>query len=315
MLWRWLHQKESKVKKKVTILKHSSDPIFVTRFETILQAFLYGYHSVLQPKLDMEQTKRKVNAQYDVFFRGFAYEGMGMGLGARTLYKRSEKKVFEHHIHALSPAYLYQYYVGLGWWLFVRYRFRTEGYRKWLLHLHPVYQSIVFDGVGFHTSLFQTPLQDIVKKYAAFGPDHERVCYQGLGRCLWFQHQFHIQRIIQALPMFHRRFHADIMSGVGLAAAYSCFDRLPWIFQTRASIPAHLLPAYSQGLAFGLQARKLQTPDFPSTISHLTDTTEKKIQQWLTIIDDVYDQLYHQSKQQLYLTWLDQVRARLSEAN
>src|SRR4051812_49337349 len=112
MRMKWLHQDETKVIRRIPVSR-SPNELFAQRFAEILSAFIGGYNVVLTDEPSNSTIKHELDHRYTEFYRGFAYEGLGMGLGARTLLRPSEKVQFEANIQRYSSRYLYQYYVGL----------------------------------------------------------------------------------------------------------------------------------------------------------------------------------------------------------
>ncbi|WP_163854440.1 DUF1702 family protein [Paenibacillus elgii] len=310
----WLRQNYASIARKVRPLQ-SVDPFFVDRFQSILTAFLYGYNSVLNSRrLEPEAVRQELDGRFDEFYRGFAYEGLGMGLGARTLFLRSERMRLEQAMNEVAPGYLYQYYVGLGWWLSMRYGFRQAGYRRFLRNLSPLYGPIVFDGVGFRTGLFRFGTNPgIVARFAEFGPFGQRVCYQGLGRCLWFLHEFNLQWVLQDVQRLPPERRGDTISGVGLAVAYSLFDDPLRALELRSSMPAELRPAFRQGLAFGWEARRLQTPGFAAKLEGIASEAADTIHGYVWSVHQVRQELLDGGAGvRFYTDWLDGVRRRLA---
>ncbi len=295
----------------------SSNALFVDRFSTILSAFLSGYHAVLVRRPDLPAVRRELEGKFGEFYRGFAFEGLGMGLGARTLWHPAEKKRFESRIRLASPQYLYQYYVGLGWWWFKRYGFRVRGYRRFLRCIDPFYGPIALDGVGFCAGLLRIrrrgDLPRIARKWAGFDAAHARICYQGLGRSFWFLYEFNMLRALQAVEEIPSVYRGDAISGLGLAVAYSFFDDLPSTFRMIDWVPPELKPAFMQGLAFGWQARKLQTPQFDSYVNGYVDSLSEPVLLSIHIVETVRGQLFERRAKPCYTEWLDEVRERMDE--
>lgn len=313
--FQWLHVDQSALVRQIPALhRPGSNPSFVEKFQTILSAFLDGYHAVLCHDPAVPDIRQALDRRYDVFYRGFAYEGLGMGLGARTLFRPSEKKKLEVNFQSYSPNYLYQYYVGLGWWLSVRYGYRSSAYRRYLRFLDPFHGPIVYDGTGFRAGLLQgLPLSRLERKFARFGYIGERVCYQGWGRSLWFQQEFQLDNILSLLEQLTPMQRADALSGVGLATAYSCFDLLPQAVESAKIVPDALRAAYWQGLAFGWQARKLQTPLFHQYVAGFIPSVAERVFQSQQVVEDVRAELFAQQASPRYTDWLDKVRLRMAE--
>ncbi len=311
----WLHVNKAALIRRIPVLNHPNpNRAFEQKFQLILSAFLDGYHAVLCSDPDVPAIKQELDHRYDIFYRGFAYEGLGMGLGARTLIHPSERRNLEAMFRVYSPNYVYQYYVGLGWWLSVRYGFHAAGYRRFLRDLDPFHGPIVYDGTGFRAGLLQgLPLPRLVRKFARFGYVGERVCYQGWGRSLWFQHAFQLDKVLHNLEDISVPQQQDAISGVGLAMAYSCFDDVPGVLALAAQVPIELQAAYWQGLSFGWQARKLQTPQFDAYISGFVPAVAERVLASQQAVEDVRTRLFAEQASPRYTDWLDKVRLRMAD--
>ncbi|GIQ71468.1 DUF1702 family protein [Xylanibacillus composti] len=309
----WLHRNRAAMVRKIAVLNSSNQP-FVQKFQTILSAFLDGYHAVLQNDPNVSEIKQMLDQRYDTYYRGFAYEGLGMGLGARTLFRPSEKASLEANFQAYSPNYLYQYYVGLGWWLSIRYGYRSSGYRRFLRMLDPFHGPIVYDGVGFRAGLLQRlSFARLARHFSRLGHVGERVCYQGWGRSLWFQQQFQLDKVLYELERLPTPQRTDAISGVGLAAAYSCFDDVPWVKGLSELVPREWRAAFGQGLSFGWQARKLQTPHFDEYVSGFVPAVSETVFVSQQAVESVKRQLFVRQANPRYVDWLDKVRQCMAE--
>jgi hypothetical protein len=308
MWMKWLQRRYAAVASSVPI--RSENKFFTERFNAILSAFIEGYNAVLDHnRIDTNSVTKRLDREFEPFYRGFAYEGLGMGLGARSLFRWNEKKSFERHIELISPRYLYQYYVGLGWWLSTRYGFRPSGYRRCLQVISPRYGPIVFDGAGFKAGLFRfAGNPGIVRRFAVFGPVGERVCYQGLGRSLWFLNEFDISRLIRSLESIPSERRADTMSGAGLAVAYSMFDDPHLAIWIRERVPSDLRAAFTQGLAFGWESRRLQTDGFDARISECGEAVSGVVLAAVEAVHAVRDALTETPADRFYVSWIDGVR-------
>ncbi|MFC9775768.1 DUF1702 family protein [Paenibacillus chitinolyticus] len=286
------------------------------KFPQILRAFLSGSNWALKPVLPMSGLRAKLDNRFEPFYKGFAYEGAGMGLGVKSALFPSRGRRFEAYIHQLSPGYLYQYYVGLGWYLMIRHGFRYGGYKRWIKQLHPRYAPIVFDGAGFKTALFHYKKnKQIIQKFRHFPFSYQRVCYQGFGRCLWFLTEFDLQKTAAELENLPAEFRHDAYSGVGLAAAYSFFDQLAFAAHADKQIPEQYRPAFRQGLAFGWEARRLQDPVYWD--EQLERYTYPVILKVTGFVDRVHEAVQllgeDDTEADYYLRWMDTVRSLLKE--
>jgi len=279
------------------------------RFSGVLHAFLSGHNRMLKPFLNISNERAGLDADFPPFYRGFAYEGAGMGLGARSSLWGGGRS-FEKSVHELSPASIYQYYVGLGWWLHIRFGYRLKGYRKWLKRLDKRYGPILFDGVGFKTGLFSYA-QDpgVVNSFTSFPSDYQRVCYQGFGRSLWFQNKFRIEPVLEEIVHLSVSYRNDIYSGVGLAVAYSMFDKIELAFKIYRQIPQQYRSPFAQGMAFGWEARRMQDEAYwNNMLETCSIASEKTIKMWVDMVHKAGSAARHGNAETHYVRWMDLTR-------
>ncbi|PZD95719.1 hypothetical protein DNH61_12285 [Paenibacillus sambharensis] len=290
--------------------------LYSTRFPIILRAFLSGNNRVIRPFLRLQKVRASLESE-DPFYKGFAYEGTGMGFGAKASLWPGRGRRFERYIRELDPLYLYQYYVGLGWWLHIRYRYRFGGYRKWMETLDPRYAHIVFDGVGFRAALFESQEDPSVHlQFEKFPLDCRRVCLQGYGRGLWFVSQFNLEAAVAAIEQLPASYRQDTYSGLGLAVAYSLFDRIPFGIESQARVPSGYRASYCQGMAFGWEARKLQSEGFwYEQLESFTDEYAKCAERYVDWVREAEVLMKHRAEDfgSYYTRWMDQMRMLLKQ--
>jgi hypothetical protein len=222
--------------------------------ERVGSAFVYGYNC----SLDIPDSDNLVQelAVLELEFRGFAYEGAGMGLAIMDmLFPRHGRGRVEEFMRGPAFSHVYMVLVGIGWAtarlpLFLRCTFsrwsRVDGLLTWL----------ILDGYGFHCGYFHG------NDYLCSKPPPRRLIGyarrafdQGLGRSLWFVQGGDIDRIAANVQALDARRHSDLWSGVGLASAYA------------GGVGAHVLerlvrqardcaPELAQGAAFAAKARQ-----------------------------------------------------------
>jgi hypothetical protein len=305
LLFTFARQNVAKVSQQLNLV---GKDIFEIRFYQILKAFLTGHNQALKMPYEKETLKKSLETEFNPYYRGFAYEGTGMGFAVRSTLYLNRGYMFEGFIHSLSPNHIYQYYVGLGWWLHMLYGFRKRGYQRWLKQLDQRYSLILFDGVGFRTGIFNySKNPKIINKFNQFSPSYKRVCYQGFGRSLWFQKLFNMNEVLIAMEGLPDESLEDTMSGLGLAVAYSMFDDVEYSLRIAKLIPAKYKAAFTQGMAFGWEARYLQNRKYWNQI--LSGNSEETKQRLNDLI-----RLVHQAKQTLdytddyYIQWIDTTR-------
>jgi hypothetical protein len=150
-------------------------------------------------------------------FRGFAYEGAGMGLMQLDCMFPWEKR-FQAFVAGPASPYICPAYVGGGLAL-ARLGKLPEPI---LPRLDPVFGWFLIDGYGWRYGIFssQTALeaQTVPEHLSAYG---RRVFDQGLGRSLWFSTGADISGIVARIATFPEARRLDLWSGVGFACSYA----------------------------------------------------------------------------------------------
>ena len=228
--------------------------------ENIGRTFISGYLAALEVG-DLDGLAVRLN-DVAAEFRGFAFEGAGMGLALTdNVWKRRSPK-FIRFLEGPGAAHRYMLHVGYGWavarlpWL--------RRYPKRVLSQHDEYLGpLILDGYGFHEGFFHwrsaiagMRMAHALSGYAA------RVFDQGLGRSLWFFNGADVERTAACVNGFVESRRADLWSGVGLAATYAggiTETELSRLLELAKEYRSHL----AQGAAFAVKARHfagIQTP-------------------------------------------------------
>jgi len=184
------------------------------RFAPVAESLALGYNATLEdssPSL-IAARLQAVEPQ----FRGFAYEGAGMGLGALDLITPGRKRLATFMEGPGSP-HIYTVYVGVGLAL-ARLRRRPERY---LGRLDPLLGWGIVDGYGFHAGFFERRRYIDNKARptrltAACSPLFD----QGLGRAIWFSSGALLDKAAGTVAGFQPDRHGDLWNGVGMACAY-----------------------------------------------------------------------------------------------
>jgi enediyne biosynthesis protein E3 len=185
------------------------------RFQPVAHALAVGYHATLEdsrfaaliPQLDA----------IDSEFRGFAYEGAGMGLAALDCIAPWKNRL-QSFVEGPGAAHIYPIYVGVGLAL-ARLRRRPE---RFLARLDPLLCWVVVDGYGFHEGFFA--YRRSIQRQALpahLSPYARRLFDQGLGRSIWFSSGANVDRVSTTIIAFPAARQAELWSGVGLACAYA----------------------------------------------------------------------------------------------
>ncbi len=220
--------------------------------EQIGAKFLDGYHQAI---LNSNSKKNSEEAK-DIpeKFQGFYYEGAAMACSILDGISLFRKNRFESLInHPAGNKHIYMLHVGAGW-AFARLPVSIE---KKIQQYDPVLRWLMVDGYGFHQAYFKT------KKYVLQmqlprqlkEPYSLKAFYQGVGRCLWFVDCAVPEKVAERITGFPGKYHGDLWSGVGLAAAYAggiCEDELVQLKKLSGFFSQHL----SQGAVFAAKARE-----------------------------------------------------------
>ncbi len=223
------------------------------RVRDIVTSFLIGYNAFASAG-DTDSSLASL-MRLAPYFRPFAYEGAAMGFGPWALRHRRPLASFEAVFGRLSPATVYQNYVGLGWWL-ARRRGLGRSTTRLVAGLDPRYQLLVYEGIGFSAGFRSGGRSRALRRLRSFGEPAEHVAHQGFGRSLWFVHMGNLEAAIAAAGALPERFCGDAISGLGLGCAYSWFDRVGEFWEIAAVTSPEQRPDFLQGASFGWEARK-----------------------------------------------------------
>jgi hypothetical protein len=222
--------------------------------ETIGGTFLAGYAGAVEARTAAEAEERL--EEIPLRFRGFAYEGAGMGLAVLDGFAFGGTRRVSALLNGRGELHNYMIYVGIGWAMARLPRFlwpRSEA-------LDPLLLWLVHDGYGFHQADFHTgryvhqqarprvPWPAGQEAYAARAVD------QGIGRALWFVGGTDPDTVVSLIERFAPERRADLYSGTGLAATYAGGVTEGELERLRDRAGAHR-PQLAQGSVFAAEAR------------------------------------------------------------
>lgn len=231
-----------------------------SRVAAIIEAFFTGYNAAVagQPPAAIRARLRALPP----LLHPFAFEGSGMGRGARALLRPGlGLRRFEEFIDAVNPGYRFMFYIGLGVWSGFRgprFAVRAAGSIG-----EPKYGGLVYDGFGFKTGFFHrvrdAGAHAVFERLPAAALPH---AYQGFGRSLWFVFRDDMPGLRAALDALPAPGRAAAVVGVGLAVAFTQVDRLDTALATLDRFPAAERLALERGLRLALFVRDMPGDGF-----------------------------------------------------
>jgi enediyne biosynthesis protein E3 len=258
--WRALRRKILTPNVSATSLEkrgfHRKDPESQALLEKVGTLFLAGYAHAVEAS-SVEDTEARL-ATIEHRFRGFAYEGAGMGYGMLDGLPFGHRHHNDDFLAGPAANQNYIVYCGIGWAMARLPRFRWPAADN----LDPLLRWLVLDGYGFHQAYFHTRkyvtehYQD--KNFPWPGDSSRayanRAIDQGIGRALWFVGCTDVDVVVGLLRAYPRERHGDLWAGVGLASTYACGANLGEL-ERLSELAGEYRPQLAQGSAFAAEAR------------------------------------------------------------
>jgi hypothetical protein len=223
--------------------------------EKIGETFLTGYGDAIESATPEETGERL--AAIPTRFRGFSYEGAGMGLAMLDGLPFGHKHHVEDFLAGPGDPHNYLVLVGIGWAMARLPRFAWPSPKRY----DPLLRWLVLDGYGFHQAYFHT--QKYVHEQrssphfswpAGNNGYATRVIDQGIGRALWFVCGSDADLATSTVAQFAAHRQGDLYAGIGLAATYAGGveeDELRLLLERAGKHRGEL----AQGSAFAAEAR------------------------------------------------------------
>jgi hypothetical protein len=202
---------------------HRKDAAAQENLETVGAMFLRGYAHAVEARCAAEA--HELLEEVPAAFRGFAYEGAGMGAAVLDGLPFGGRDHVAEILGGPGDRHVYMIYVGIGWAMARLPRSRwpaVEGF-------DPLLRGLVLDGYGFHQAYFHTD-RYVHRQYreAAFpwpadatrAHSHHAID-QGIGRALWFVGGTDVEVVADLVGRFDADRHPDLWAGVGLASTYA----------------------------------------------------------------------------------------------
>jgi hypothetical protein len=202
---------------------HKKSPAAQELLEKVGATFLDGYRHAAEARTvaDAAAEMDKITPR----FRGFAYEGAGMGFAVRDGLPLGPTRLSEQFLAGPGDIHNYMVYVGIGWAMARLPRFRWPDGDK----LDLLLRWLLLDGYGFHQAYFHTQ-RYVTEQYQnarfpwpnrSLSDYANRAIDQGIGRALWFINGTDAARTNAAVAQFAESRRSDLYAGVGLAATYA----------------------------------------------------------------------------------------------
>jgi hypothetical protein len=185
--------------------------------QTVVATVLQGFRATLEDdRFDVLVARMN---EFEVDWRGFAYEGVGLGFAFFDYFLPWRKRL-QAFVRGPGAAYIIPVYIGAGLALGRIGARRLEWFAGRLEQ--PVFSWMVVDGYGFYKGFFarQRYLEEqaVPAHLSAYG---RRVFDQGLGRGIWFAMGENVDSVIKTIAAFPQARQADLWSGAGFACAYA----------------------------------------------------------------------------------------------
>lgn len=183
----------------------------------VMVVVMQGFRLTLEDdRFDVLVTQlNKVEADW----RGFAYEGVGLGFTVFDYFLPWRKRL-QAFVSGPGAPYIIPIYIGVG----LAIGRIGGGWLEWFAARleHPVFRWMVIDGYGFYKGFFSQQRyleeQEIPAHLSLYA---RRVFDQGLGRSIWFAREEKVERVIATIMAFPESRQADLWSGAGFACAYA----------------------------------------------------------------------------------------------
>lgn len=220
------------------------------RLETVVYSVTKGCHITFQNS-NFEKLVARME-EFDPELRGYAYEGVGIGLMAldSMLPWKNRVKTF---LAGPGAPYPYAIHIGAGLAL-ARVHARPE---KVLSRLDPILGWVVLDGYGFHKGFFSrqsaVEKQIVPKHLSAYG---RQVFDHGIGRSIWFVAGANIDQVAATIAAFPAERQPAIWSGTGLGCGYTGGVGREALERLRVAAGPHL-SQLAVGVAIAAHARLL----------------------------------------------------------
>jgi hypothetical protein len=232
------------------------------RLEAIPQSVICGFEWGIEARDQWEVECRLSLVEPEM--RGFAYEGATMAFTVRDAMAGGRGHRTRDLLRGPGQAHILLAYIGIG---FAMARLPRPLWKRVVPDLsgtpyYPTMSWLAVDGYGFDRAYFDTDRWVIDQRRPSPYPWQGRRDYflravdQGIGRALWFIHGGQVYDVAAGVRRFASERHADLWSGVGLAATFAGGCPAGSLAILRLTAGAHQ-PDLAQGAVFAAKAREL----------------------------------------------------------
>lgn len=206
-------------------LQFERDTLIGRQLDQVPQAVVAGFEAALEsPNLQTLTDRVELIRPEHV---GFAYEGAAMALTITDVAFGTRR--LAALLEGPSRQHLFLAYIGVG---FALARLPRPTWRRLNLDLdippyHPALSWLVVDGYGFdlayfnHRRLVRDQWRPKTWPWLGESEYFHRAIDQGIGRALWFIDGADITKVRLSISRFPHERHADLWSGVALAATFA----------------------------------------------------------------------------------------------
>jgi hypothetical protein len=185
--------------------------------QRVVTTVMQGFRATLEDDRFDVLVERLYEVEED--WRGFAYEGVGLGLTIFD-YIMPWRKRLQAFVAGPGAAYIIPIYIGSG------LAFGRLGGRhiEWFVRRleHPVFRWMVVDGYGFYSGFFKRT-RFLVKQERPknLTSDACHIFDQGMGRSIWFANGEDVEQVTAMISSFPKERRADLWAGASFACAYA----------------------------------------------------------------------------------------------
>jgi enediyne biosynthesis protein E2 len=290
----------------------------VRDLEAIPQAVVCGFEWGIEAR-DLWEVERRLEL-VDPAMRGFAYEGATMAFTVRDAMAGGGRRTRELLTGPGQP-HIFLAYIGIG---FAMNHLPRPLWRRVVPDLggtpyYPTMTWLAVDGYGFDLAYFKTARwvdrQEVPAPYPWLGrADYfPRAVDQGVGRALWFIHGGQVPAVDAAVRRFAGHRHADLWSGVGLAATFAGGGGSADLAALRRVAGEHR-DHLAQGSVFAAKARAYSGFVPPHTELACAALTDRSVAAAAALADDVAVEANHSGSVPPYEVWRARIRAKCGTA-